>query len=210
MGSTHLIKSQLRPIDKRLGGNGFENMDQYGQEGGLAMWKQDEVAGGEEDRERERDQRERERERWTEDKHSAPKSGPALPEEVAFVGKDVEFKGVITYTGTVRIDGSLDGEIHTDGGLLVGPEAVLKAKVTAGTVVCRGTITGDIEAKDQIVLCAPAVVEGSLITPVLSMEEGVVFNGTLEMKPQAKAERLREVQPYVGTTSSRPHIRLAA
>lgn len=165
------------------------------------MWKQDEAAGGEE---------ERERERWVEDRRSPLKGGPTLPDEVAFVGKDVEFKGVITYSGTVRIDGSLDGEIHTDGGLLVGPEAVLKAKVTAGTVVCHGNITGDIQATKQIVLCAPAVVQGSLTTPVLSMEEGVVFNGTLEMKPQAKAEGLREVGPYVGTTTNRPQIRLAA
>jgi len=42
----------------------------------------------------------------------------------AFVGKGVEFKGTISYNGTVRIDGSLDGEIHTDGVLLVGEEAV--------------------------------------------------------------------------------------
>ncbi len=169
------------------------------------MWKQDEVAGGEEERERER-----ERERWVEDRRSPLKGGPTLPDEVAFVGKDVEFKGVITYSGTVRIDGSLEGEINTDGGLLVGPEAVLKAKVSAGTVVCHGNITGDIQATKQIVLCAPAVVQGSLTTPVLSMEEGVVFNGTLEMKPQAKAEGLREVGPYVGTTGNRPQIRLAA
>lgn len=173
------------------------------------MWKQDETVGAEEDRERDRE-RDKERERWMEDKRSQSKSGQALPEEVAFVGKDVEFKGVLTYSGTVRIDGSLDGEIHTDGGLLVGPEAVLKAKVTAGTVVCHGSITGDIIATNQIVLCAPAVVQGSLTAPVLSMEEGVLFNGTLEMKPQAKAEGLREVGPYVGTMSNRPQIRLAA
>ena len=163
------------------------------------MWKQEEAEGGA-----------GERERWVEDRHSPSRSGPTLPDEVAFVGKDVEFKGVITYSGTVRIDGSLEGEIHTDGGLLVGPEAVLKAKVSAGTVVCQGTIHGDIQAKEQIVLRAPAVVQGSLTTPVLSMEEGVVFNGTLEMKPQAKGEVLREVGPNVGNITSRPPIRLAA
>mgnify|MGYP001340745478 FL=1 len=117
---------------------------------------------------------------------------------------------MITYSGTIRIDGSLDGEIHTDGGLLVGPEAVVKAKGTAGTGGCHGNITGDIQATNQIVLCAPAVVQGSLTTPVLSMEEGVMFNGTLEMKQQAKAEGLRDVEPYAGTTSNRPQIRLAA
>ncbi len=166
------------------------------------MWKQEEAEGG---------QGERERERWIEDRHSSSKNGPTLPEEVAFVGKDVDFKGIITYSGTVRIDGSLEGEIHTDGGLLVGPEAVIKAKVTAGTVVCHGTIHGDIQAKDQIVLRAPAVVQGSLIAPVLSMEEGVVFNGTLEMKPQAKAEVSRDVGANVVSIASRPPAqRLAA
>ncbi len=161
------------------------------------MWKPDE-AGGEADR-------------WGEERRSSSKNGPTLPEEVAFVGKDVEFKGVITYSGTVRIDGALDGEIHTDGGLLVGPDARLKAKITAGTVVCHGTITGDIEAKTQIVLCAPAVVDGSLITPMLSIEEGVVFNGTLEMKQQVKAEVSRDVEDNVVNIVSRAPIqRLAA
>ena len=171
------------------------------------MWKHEEGAGGEVERGQEREQ-----ERWVEDRRSSlPRhNGPILPDEVAFVGKDVQFKGVITYSGTVRIDGVLDGEIHTDGGLLVGPEAVIKAKVTAGAVVCHGHITGDIEATSQIVLCAPAVVEGSLTTPVLSMEEGVVFNGTLEMKPQAKVEVLRDTDTNSTSMTSRPPIRLAA
>jgi len=68
----------------------------------------------------------------------------------AFVGKGVEFKGTITYSGTVRIDGYLDGEIHTDGVVLIGEEAVIQAKITAGTVVCKGKVTGDVVAKDCI------------------------------------------------------------
>lgn len=107
----------------------------------------------------------------------------------AFVGKGVEFKGTITYNGTVRIDGFLDGEIHTEGVLLVGEEAVITAKVTAGTIVCKGKITGDIVAKEKIKLRAPAVISGGVKTPMLSIEEGVLFNGTLEM-----AQGVREVQ----------------
>lgn len=100
---------------------------------------------------------------------------------IAFVGKGVEFKGIISYSGTVRIDGYLDGEIHTEGILLVGEDAVIQAKITAGTVVCKGKITGDIVAKERVKLRAPAVVSGSVKTPVLSMEDGVLFNGDLEM-----------------------------
>jgi cytoskeletal protein CcmA (bactofilin family) len=99
----------------------------------------------------------------------------------AFVGKGVEFKGTISYSGTVRIDGYLDGEIHTDGVLLIGEEAVVQAKITAGTIVCKGKVTGDVVAKECVKLRAPAVMNGSVKTPVLSMEDGVLFNGALEM-----------------------------
>jgi cytoskeletal protein CcmA (bactofilin family) len=106
----------------------------------------------------------------------------------AFVGKGVEFKGTITYTGTVKIDGYLDGEIHTDGVLLIGEEAVVQAKITAGTIVSKGKITGDVVAKECVKLRTPAVMNGSVNTPVLSMEDGVLFNGALEM-----AHSIREV-----------------
>lgn len=104
----------------------------------------------------------------------------------AFLGKGVEFKGTISYHGTVKIDGSLDGEIHTDGVLLIGKEAVIHAKVTAGTIVCKGQLTGDVVAKDCVKLRAPAVMNGSIKTPVLSIDDGVVFNGTLEMSQSVR------------------------
>ncbi|TAL11775.1 MAG: polymer-forming cytoskeletal protein [Nitrospirae bacterium] len=121
-----------------------------------------------------------------EDDLNGPGAAGASDEEViAFVGRGVEFKGVITYDGTVRIDGRLDGEIHTDGVLVVGEDAVLTAQITAGTVISRGKITGDIVAAGKVRLQAPAVLNGSVKAPLLSIEEGVLFNGSLEM---AKAE----------------------
>lgn len=112
---------------------------------------------------------------------------------IAFVGKGVEFKGTISYSGTVRIDGLLDGEIHTDGILLIGEEAVIQAKVTAGTIVCKGKITGDIAAKERVKLRAPAVFNGSMKTPMLAMEDGVLFNGGLEMSQGIPSATLHSV-----------------
>jgi len=105
----------------------------------------------------------------------------------AFVGEGVEFKGVINYQGTVRIDGKLEGEIHTDGILIVGQSAVIDAKVEAGTIICQGRIIGDITAREKIQLMSPAVLNGSVKTPSLSMEEGVLFNGICEMGPVTKS-----------------------
>jgi len=104
---------------------------------------------------------------------------------IAFVGAGVAFKGVIRYNGTVRIDGRVEGEIRTDGVLLVGKDAVITAQISSRMVVSRGRITGDITATEKVRLLAPATMNGSVNAPLLSMEEGVLFTGTTEM-PQAE------------------------
>ena len=109
-------------------------------------------------------------------------SGFGNEKVVAFIGPGVEFKGVINYKGSVRIDGKLDGELNTDGTLLVGKEAIITAKISAGSVISKGHITGDIVAKEKILLLSSAHMDGSLNTPQLSIEEGVIFNGTIQMK----------------------------
>ena len=100
---------------------------------------------------------------------------------VAFIGPGVEFKGEISYQGSVQIDGVLEGQIHTEGTLLVGEQAVLNAKVRAGAVISKGRMNGDIVANEKVQLLSTAVVDGSLKTPQLSMEIGVVFNGDISM-----------------------------
>lgn len=120
----------------------------------------------------------------------------ASNEVSAFIGRGVEFKGTITYNGTVRIDGALDGEIHTQGELVIGEDAVVTAKVMAGVVVCKGKITGDIVATEKVKLLAPAVVSASVKAPVISMEEGVTLNGSLEMEAaNHKPQRESNVHP---------------
>jgi len=100
---------------------------------------------------------------------------------IAFVGEEVAFKGTIRYQGTVRVDGRLEGEIYTDGNLIIGQKAVISAKIEAGTVTCQGQITGEILAKNRVKLLSPAVFDGSISTPLLSMDEGVMFNGSCNM-----------------------------
>ncbi|MBM4124461.1 MAG: polymer-forming cytoskeletal protein [Nitrospira sp.] len=124
-------------------------------------------------------------------------------EVIAFVGKGVEFKGVIKYNGTVRISGRMEGEIHTDGVLLVEDGAVIVAQISASKVVSRGQITGDIVAVEKVNLLSPAILNGSVKAPLLSMEEGVLFSGTLEM-PEGRRGEIRRTGADEMVTPLRP------
>jgi hypothetical protein len=86
-----------------------------------------------------------------------PNSGAAEQDLCAFVDVKTEFTGILRYNGTIRIDGKVEGEIHTDGVLLIGKDAVIQAKISARSIVNRGTITGDVLATEEIRLLVPAV-----------------------------------------------------
>lgn len=119
--------------------------------------------------------------------------GQRTDEIIAFLGKGTEFKGVITYEGTVRIDGKVEGEIITQGTLIVGETATINAEVSAGVVISGGKITGNIRASQKVHLLSKAILNGSLNTPNLIIEEGVNFTGKCEMA-KAEEETIRPLQ----------------
>jgi len=68
--------------------------------------------------------------------------------------------------------------------LLIGRTAVIRATVRARSIVCCGTIIGNVAATEKIALLEPALLKGSVMTPLLSMETGVRFRGSLEVPDQ--------------------------
>jgi len=125
--------------------------------------------------------------------------GGQSEEIVAFLGKGTEFKGMITYDGTIRIDGKVEGEIITQGTLIVGESAVIQAEISAGSIVCGGKITGNIQAHHKVHLLSKAVLSGSVNTPNLIIDEGVSFNGRCEMH---RAEKEASPAPLQAVTQN--------
>src|SRR5579885_1426095 len=102
-------------------------------------------------------------------------------ENFTFLGRGVDFKGVVNFDGTVRIDGRLEGEIHTKGTLIVGEHAVIKGIVTVGTLITGGKIRGNVTATQKVQLLKPALLVGDISTPAISIEDGAHFHGACDM-----------------------------
>ncbi|MDA8100873.1 MAG: polymer-forming cytoskeletal protein [Nitrospiraceae bacterium] len=108
-------------------------------------------------------------------------------EITAFLGKGTEFKGVLSFGGTIRVDGRVEGEVVSKDTLIAGDEAYLQGDISVGTIISSGKIVGNINAAQKVHLLAPAVIEGNIKTPKLIIEEGVVFDGKCEMAGQRSA-----------------------
>jgi len=102
-------------------------------------------------------------------------------ENFTFLGKGVDFKGVVNFDGTVRIDGRLEGEIHTTGTLIVGEYAVIKGIISAGTLMTSGKINGTVTATEKIQILKPGMLIGDIRTPAISIEDGAHFHGMCDM-----------------------------
>ena len=103
------------------------------------------------------------------------------------IGADVEIIGTIKSSGTVRLDGKLDGELVCGGNAILGKTATVKGNVTATSVSIEGKINGNILAKDKIEMKATATVNGDIKARRLSVEDGVTFVGRSEVNPNAQA-----------------------
>jgi cytoskeletal protein CcmA (bactofilin family) len=102
-------------------------------------------------------------------------------EIVAFLGKGTEFKGIITYSGAIRIDGKVEGEIISEGTLIIGESADVQAEIVVESVVCSGKISGNVRASKKVHLLPKAVFDGSINAPSLVIDEGVQFNASCDM-----------------------------
>lgn len=102
----------------------------------------------------------------------------------ALLEKGCEFEGKMSFEGTVRVNGRFKGEVISDGTLVVGEEAHIEARISAGSVIINGTVEGEIIAKDRIEMHSPAKVQGDIQAATLVIDEGVMFEGNCKMGDQ--------------------------
>ncbi len=112
------------------------------------------------------------------------KKGSGSPEQAeitAFLGKGTEFKGVLSFEGTIRVDGHVEGEVISKDTLIASDSASLNGDISVGTIISSGKIVGNVNASQKVHLIAPGNVQGTIRTPKLIVEEGVIFDGKSEM-----------------------------
>ncbi|MEI8013527.1 MAG: polymer-forming cytoskeletal protein [Nitrospira sp.] len=102
-------------------------------------------------------------------------------ESFTLLGKGADFKGVMSFDGTVRIDGRVEGEIYITGTLIVGEHAIIEGVVSVGVLMNSGKINGTVTALEKIHILKPGELVGDIRTPVIAIEEGSHFHGMCDM-----------------------------
>lgn len=93
------------------------------------------------------------------------------------LANDVEIKGSIKFSHDLIVDGKIEGEVHSDGALTVGENALIKGEIKTRSVVIFGKVEGNITVVERCELKSNAILIGDIAAGTLSIEEGATFMG---------------------------------
>ncbi|MGM0439922.1 MAG: bactofilin family protein [Chlamydiota bacterium] len=106
------------------------------------------------------------------------------PETV--LGESVSFKGSLKFERFLRVEGNFEGELISEGKLVVGPKGVVKSNINMREVIVEGFIDGDIVVKDRMELRGDAQVRGNITTKSLIVDEGATIIGNVKVVPSGE------------------------
>jgi cytoskeletal protein CcmA (bactofilin family) len=102
-------------------------------------------------------------------------------EEATVISKGVKIEGKLSCSGNIRLDGEVQGDISSQGVVIVGENGKVNGQINADSITIGGRVTGTVKAKDKVVLEAKANLKGDIITKTMVVEAGAIFNGNTKM-----------------------------
>jgi cytoskeletal protein CcmA (bactofilin family) len=105
---------------------------------------------------------------------------------VNMIGKGTSIKGDVRSDGDFRIDGNLNGSIHSTGKIVVGSTGQIEGEINCQNADISGVVKATIKVKELLSLKATCKVNGDVHTDKLAIEPGAIFTGTCSMGENEK------------------------
>ena len=98
----------------------------------------------------------------------------------SLIGSNSTFKGDVETKGTIRIDGTMEGNVTADW-VVVGEKAHVRGDIVSRGIIVGGRIDGNLRAKEIVEIRSKGQVFGEIHTSKLTVVEGAVFDGRSSM-----------------------------
>ena len=124
-----------------------------------------------------------------------PVKPASLPMDQATIGRSLVIKGEVTGAESLFIDGRVEGSINfPDNRVTVGRNGNVAANITAKEVVIMGKVQGNVECEDRLDIRSEGLLSGDVITHRISVEEGAILKGGVEVRNPEKKDQKTQAQ----------------
>lgn len=113
----------------------------------------------------------------------------------SLIGAGTRVEGNVVFTGGLRIDGAVRGNISSEnpmeGALVISEKASVEGTISVGHVVINGTVIGPVFAGESLELLSSATVTGDVEYHQIEMQQGAVIQGRLVHQVNMKTVELK-------------------
>lgn len=111
----------------------------------------------------------------------------------ANIGRSLVIKGEVSGAESLFIDGRIEGTISfPDNRVTIGRNGSVAANINAKEVVIMGKVQGNVECTDRLDIRSEGVLSGDVITHRISVEEGAILKGGVEVRnPEKKDQKMQ-------------------
>jgi len=102
-------------------------------------------------------------------------------EEITIISYGVKVEGKVSSNGSIRLDGTIQGDIICQGSVTIGESGEVYGKVNGQSITIGGKVEGMINAKEKLMLESKADLKGDIYTKILVVEAGARFDGKSNM-----------------------------
>ena len=102
-------------------------------------------------------------------------------ESMSLIGDEAYVHGQISAKGSLRVEGTVEGDIADAMSVEIGKKGRIKGNVAAESVSVAGELVGDVVASRHVEILAQARLIGNVRTPSLRIEDGGFFEGACAM-----------------------------
>jgi cytoskeletal protein CcmA (bactofilin family) len=115
--------------------------------------------------------------------------------DFGWIGRGIEVNGDIVFSEKLQVDGRVTGKLTSDTGtLVIGESGQIDSQIDVGVCVVHGELHGNVIARSKLEIRKTGRVHGDVVTPVLLVEEGAVFNGAIRMTQETGGRLLEDVR----------------
>lgn len=123
------------------------------------------------------------------DERLPPPSPRPQPEgTVTVIGNGARLEGTLISAASLRIEGTVKGQIEAEGDVVLAPDAEVAADIRATNVVIGSGYTGNVTAAGTLELTGTARVQGNITCRTLIVNQGAVFSGQSVMETGGPAK----------------------
>jgi len=97
------------------------------------------------------------------------------------IGEESSVKGSIHSQRSIRVEGSFEGEINSQGEIYIGINSTVKANIFGQHIIIAGEVIGNIEVVKSLTILKTGKVYGDISGDQLNIEEGGIYKGKVNM-----------------------------